>query len=291
MSTDSLPDDTCPFCKTYINDSARVAEAIKEFNRELDRKIRNISREKEEEYRAVSRALKEAHRKELQKTRALGKSREIQLREKLTSAAKKDKVANKAALARVKKNYQEQLWSMKELYERENLKMQKESESASNAQLKEIVQNYGILATGHQKEMERVKRAHEQLDSEMRKKDSELTTLKIDLARSTSALEVKELMIQLNDRNATIERLGARVRELENKIGLEQRTITNSTKESARTMTDDEQREKLKEYMRAIIEITRSQQPEKKPAAKKSDEKLEQEAGESKVDRLLGWFF
>ena len=58
-------------------------------------------------------------------------------------------------------------------------------------------------------------------------------------------------MIQLNDRNATIERLGARVRELENKIGLEQRTITNSTKQSARTMTDDEQREKLKA---AIVE-------------------------------------
>src|SRR5574339_1299804 len=99
----------------------------------------------------------------------------------------------------------------------------------------------------------------------MRKKDSELTKLKIDFARSTSALEVKELMIQLNDRNATIERLGARVRELENKIGLDQRTVTNSTRESAKAMTDDEQREKLKEYMRAIIEITRSQQPEKKP--------------------------
>ena len=291
MSKDSLPDDTCPFCRTYITDTARVIRARREFETEVDRRIRSITREKEAEYRALARALKDAHRKELQKIRGHGKSREIEIREKLASAAKKEKATNKAALARVKKNHQEQLWSMKELYEKENLKMQKDSESAFNAQLKEIIRNYGNLAAGHQKEMERVKKSHDQLDSELRKKESELSNLKIDLARSTSALEVKELMIQLNDRNATIERLSARVRELENKIGLEQRGSANSTRESARTMTDEEQREKLKEYMRAIIEITRSQQADKKPAAKaKNDEKLEQDAGESKVDRILGWF-
>jgi hypothetical protein len=58
-------------------------------------------------------------------------------------------------------------------------------------------------------------------------------------------------------------------------------------------MTDEEQREKLKEYMRAIIEITRNQQAEKRQTAASADEnevKSNEQAEESKPSRLLGWF-
>ena len=276
-------------------DARHLAHAQRDFDLALSRKVRELGRAKADEYRELLREIKVRQHEETQRIRTQGKQRESELREKLLASSKKEKDAYKHALARMKRNHQEQLENLRSLYDRENLRMQKEQESSFNIQLKEIVQNYGSIAAGHQKELDWLKRAHEESDVLIRKKDSEITRLKIELARSSSKLEIKELMLQLNERNVTIEKLNERIQEFESKLGVEKRPPPTPVQKDRpkTTMTDDEQREKLKEYMRAIIEITRSQQAEKKRAdlTGRNEERSSQEFGESKVDKVLGWFF
>jgi uncharacterized phage infection (PIP) family protein YhgE len=168
--------------------------------------------------------------------------------------------------------------------------LQKEQEMTLNARLQEIIRNYGNLASGHQKEQERLKKIHDESDTILRKRDSEIARLRVELAKSSSKLEIKELMLKLHERDDTIERLNSRIEELEGKVDVP--PLPTVQKQPPKVLTDDEQKEKLKEYMRAIIEITRSQQAEKKksnPSAEKDH--VKHELPESKVDKKLGWFF
>jgi hypothetical protein len=213
-----------------------------------------------------------------------------QLKDKFASTSKNEKAATKAILAKLNKTHKEQLRSLRDSYDRESLRLQKEQETNFNAQLQEIIRNYGNLASGNQKEQERLKKIHDETDAHLRKRDSEISRLRIELAKSSSKLEIKELMLKLHERDDTIARLNSRIEELEDKVIGPPPSPTRT--EPTKVLTDDEQKEKLKEYMRAIIEITRSQQAEKK----KSDlgpekEHLKHELPESKVDKKLGWFF
>ena len=226
---------------------------------------------------------------EVHKLRLVSKQEQRELKVRLTDAVRKEKTSKKVVLAKQRKIYQDQLRALRNAYDRENLRLQKENESSFNLQLQEIIRNYGNLATGHQKELERLKKVHDENDTLLRKKDSEVARLKIELAKSSSKLQVKDMALQLHDRDDTIQRLNGRIQELEGKLQAPQRP---KPKEPQKTLTEEEQREKLKEYMRAIIEITRNQQAEKKRVDSSSDEeKPKQEMTESKVDKKLGWFF
>jgi hypothetical protein len=97
-------------------------------------------------------------------------------------------------------------------------------------------------------------------------------------------------MLKLHERDDTIERLNSRIEELEGKVDVP--PLPTVQKQPPKVLTDDEQKEKLKEYMRAIIEITRSQQAEKKKSNLSAEkDHVKHELPESKVDKKLGWFF
>jgi|GEM_PF-3176400 hypothetical protein len=283
-------ENTCPVCDTDLIDSSRLEQAKKELDKALSRGIRDSTRQQRDEYRGLLKGLKVKHKSEVRDLRKASAEQQTALRDKQVAAAKKEKAAYKVALTKLKRNNQEQLRSLRDTYDRENLRLQKEQESSFNLQLQEIIRNYGNLATDHQKEQERLKKIHDENDSLLRKRDSEIANLRIELAKSSSKLEVKELALKLHERDDTIERLNSRILELEGRIVSPPRPPV--TKEPQKIMSDEEQREKLKEYMRAIIEITRSQQAEKK----KSDhmqgmEGEKPDIPESKGDRKLGWFF
>lgn len=281
---------TCPVCRSDLLDSTRVEQAENTLDAELTKRVRNATQQQTEEYRRMLKEIRDRHQNEIKELRRANLDNQNQLKEKFTTNAKKEKAANKAALAKLRKIHQDQLRSLRDSYDRENLRLQKEQEMTLNAQLQEIIRNYGNLASGHQKEQERLKKIHDESDTILRKRDSEIARLRVELAKSSSKLEIKELMLKLHERDDTIERLNSRIEELEGKVDVP--PLPTVQKQPPKVLTDDEQKEKLKEYMRAIIEITRSQQAEKKksnPSAEKDH--VKHELPESKVDKKLGWFF
>jgi DNA repair exonuclease SbcCD ATPase subunit len=285
----SKPDNACPLCKMDLDDPKTVDRLQRQFDSDVSKRARDLTKQQLGKYRDLIKEINDQKRAEIQKLRLMSKEEQRELKDRLTDNLRKEKVSKKAALAKQKKTYQDQLRALRDAYDRESLRLQKENESSFNVQLQEIIRNYGSLATGHQKELERLKKIHDENDALLRKKDSEVARLKIELAKSSSKLQVKDMALQLHDRDDTIERLNGRIQELEGKLQAPQRP---APKEPQKTLSDEEQREKLKEYMRAIIEITRNQQAEKKRADSSSDEeKPRQELTNSKVDKKLGWFF
>lgn len=283
------PDNDCPVCNTDLVDPVRLEQAKKALDKELSSGIRDATRKQRDEYRAMLKDLKEQHRTQIQAQRRANAERQNELSGKLATSVKKEKAGQKAALAKLKRNHQVQLRNLRDSYDRENLRLQKDQESNFNLQLQEIIRNYGNLATGHQKEQERLKKIQDEIDSQLRKRDSEISKLRIELAKSSSKLEVKELVLKLHERDNVIERLNSRIQELEGRVVAPPHPAV--AMEPQKTMNDQEQREKLKEYMRAIIEITRNQQAEKKKSDLLQDMEGEKPDLQSKADRKFGWFF
>jgi hypothetical protein len=277
-------------CRSDLLDSTRVEQAENTLDAELSKRVRNATQQQTEEYRRMLKEIRDRHQNEIKELRRANLDNQNQLKEKFTTNAKKEKAANKAALAKLRKIHQDQLRSLRDSYDRENLRLQKEQEMTLNARLQEIIRNYGNLASGHQKEQERLKKIHDESDTILRKRDSEIARLRVELAKSSSKLEIKELMLKLHERDDTIERLNSRIEELEGKVDVP--PLPTVQKQPPKVLTDDEQKEKLKEYMRAIIEITRSQQAEKKKSNLSAEkDHVKHELPESKVDKKLGWFF
>jgi hypothetical protein len=279
----------CPVCNTEIADQFKLDQARKTLEIELDRRIRDATRRQTEEYRLMLRQVKERHRAEYRELRVATQKDQKDAKSKLAETSKKEKAAHNAALAKLRRDHQEQLRDLRDSYERENLRMQKEHEGSFNLQLQEIIRNYGTLASAHQKEQERLKKAHDEADVLLRKKDSEIFRLKVELAKSLSKVEIKDLVLKLRERDDTIDRLNSRIEELEGRITA---PPPPAEQQAPKTLTEDEQKEKLKEYMRAIIEITRSQRAERKKADGLSGlDDAKPDIPESKVDKKLGWFF
>ena len=63
--------------------------------------------------------------------------------------------------------------------------------------------------------MEKVRKMQEQYEGVVQKKEGEIAKLKIGLAKSNSDLQIRRLVVQLGERNASIEKLHSRIRELE----------------------------------------------------------------------------
>ncbi len=140
--------------------------------------------------------------------------------EKTLEKALRDlKIDFKTELAALKRKFDEQLKSEREFHnkthEKQRLMFQKEQEAIVKNRLKEAVQNYSDLVADQRKELEKVRQMHNEYDTTMRKKDEEIVQLKIELAKSSADLQTRKIVMQLAERNATIERLQSRIGELE----------------------------------------------------------------------------
>jgi len=265
------PEPKCPLCKNTLADPMEQDHLTSELDSRILRKHNELSRQEKGEYSARIHDLNSGHAKEIQTLKRNHKDQQDLLKKRLAEQKKKDNASLSKKLAQVKKNAQTQTRNIREAYDIENLRMQKEAESAVNTQLKEIIKNYGDLALSHQKELERLKKLQDENNLVMRKKDNEIARIKIELAKSTSELQVKELALQIRERDTMIERLSGKIRELEGKP-IPQR-LSEPRKGTKETQKDEDgQKEKLKEYMRAIIEITKNQQLSQKKSANPGEE-------------------
>jgi DNA repair exonuclease SbcCD ATPase subunit len=284
----------CPICNASLVDQAENERVARELESRIARRHADLSSKEKKETEATIRRLEASHRKEIQDLKRSVKGQIDDLKKKFSEKERKDKQTYRKKLVQMKKSHQVQLRNLREIYDRETLRAQKDQEYAFNNQLKDIVQNYSGLASNHQKELERTKRVQDESNSVVRRKDNVIARLKTRIAKSSSELQVKELILQLNERNAMIERLHGKIRELETKlegprppqqvVGQMQETLTR----------EEEEKQKLKEYMKAIIEITRNQKlMEKKrgESAGRSASRSVDEPSTTSVDKLLGWFF
>lgn len=284
------PEPKCPLCKNTLADPMEQDHLTSELDSRILRKHDELSRKEKGEYAARLHDLNSGHAKEIQTLKRSHKDQQNLLTRRLAEQKKNDKASLSKKLAQVKKNNQTQMRNIREAYDIENLRMQKESETAVNTQLKEIIKNYGDLALSHQKELERLKKVQDESNVVMQKKDIEIARLRIEAVKSSSELQVKELALQISERDTTIERLSGKIRELEGKP-VPQR-LSEPRKDAKEAQKDEDgQKEKLKEYMRAIIEITKNQQLSQKKNANPGNERssiTDEELPTSKVDKALG---
>ncbi len=288
----------CPLCKNALVDGKEYEHLLQDLENRATQKHAILSRMQQKEHEATLGTLRSKYLKEIQTLKKNFRDQQKTMKRMLAEQVRKEREKQKKKLASTKKTYQTQLRNIREINDREILFTQKEQEHAFNAQLKEMIQNYGNLGSSHQKEVERLRKREDLNDAVMKKKDQEIMILKIGIARSSSKLREKDLAMQVSEKNMVIQRLSEKIQELEtgSRTGVQAAPIKPETRQAQKTesakMDEDEQKQKLKEYMKAIIEITRNQQAAEKKRSGSNDqdmEKVEQES-ESKVDKKLGWF-
>lgn len=284
----------CPLCKTLVQDRGEHERLKRSLEEQILQKHSELTKKERTRYAGAVHALKISHIREMRDLRAQHMNQEQMLKKSLNERMKQDKVVLRKRLVDLRRNYQVQIRNLRELYDMENLRVQKEQEGAFNNQLKDIIQNYASLASNHQKELDRLKKSQVASSVSLRKKDHEIARLKIEIAKSSSELQVKELMLQINERNMVIEQLHDKIRELEARVGSARHTESaGEIKASQKIAQEDEQKQKLKEYMKAIIEITKNQQLSDKKRAEtdqNASDKIKQDLGGSKTDKLRGFF-
>ncbi len=289
----------CPLCKNAIVDGKEYEHLLQDLDDRAAQKHAILSRKQQKEHEATLRTLRSKDLKDIQTLKKNFRDQQKTMKRMLAEQVRKEREKQKKKLASTKRTYQTQLRNIREIHDREILFTQKEQEHAFNLQLKEIIQNYGNLGSSHQKEVERLKKQEDLNEVLVKKQDREIMKLKIEMARSSSKLREKDLAMQVSEKNMIIERLGEKIQELE--AGSHASVQAAPIKPEARqiqkmqtaTLDEDEQKQKLKEYMKAIIEITRNQQQAEKKRSDSADEGMEETRNESppsKVDKKLGWF-
>jgi DNA repair exonuclease SbcCD ATPase subunit len=262
----------CPVCKSDLAGRSEYEATIKE----LEKRISESSSKQRKEFQRSIQEMKVDHRHEMRTLRKNMKSQQLLLRKRSSEQSKKERDSFRKKMNEMKKNHQVAQQYIRETYEKQNLMTQKEQEKAVNNQMKDIMQNYSSLASSYQKEIEKVRKMQEQNESTLRRKESEVTRLKMQLTKSNTDLQIRRLVVQLGERNASIEQLQRRIRELESMMAppQEQRahTYDDSTfderEQAAKAMANhnddtgmsNEQRNLRDEFMTAIKEITREHQ-------------------------------
>lgn len=288
----------CPLCKNALIDGKEYEHLLQDLDNRAAQKHAIMSRKQKKNYEATLGTLRSKYLKEIQTLKKDFRDQQKTMKRMLSEQVRKEREKQKRKLVSAKKTYQTQLRNIREIYDREILFTQKEQEHAFNTQLKEIIQNYGNLGSSHQKEVERLKKQDDLNDVLMKKKDREIMKLKIEMARSSSKLREKDLAMQVSEKNMVIEKLNEKIQELEtgSRASVQSAPIRPETRQARKTQTakldEDEQKQKLKEYMKAIIEITRNQQQAEKKLSDSADQGIEETKHESssKVDKKLGWF-
>ncbi len=211
----SSAEPKCPICKRELADRVAFEAATGELEKRVIEKHSELSKKERKEFESALRDMKINHKNEIQTLRRHQRHQEMMLKKMLNDQFRKDKNAFAKKLVVMKKNHQLALQDTRDIYERQNLLTQKEQEKSVNSQLKETMQNYANLAASYQKEMEKVRKMEEEYEGVVRKKEGDISRLKIELARSNSDIQIRRLVVQLGERNASIEQLHRRIRELE----------------------------------------------------------------------------
>lgn len=273
----SAAESKCPVCKRELDDRASFEATAGELEKRVMERHSELSKKERKGFEGTLRDMKINHKSEVQALRRHQRNQEKMLKKMLNDQFKKEKVAFAKKMAMMKKNHQMALQDTRDIYERQNLMTQKEQEKSVNSQLKETMQNYANLASSYQKEMEKVRKMQEEYEGVVRKKEGDIARLKIELAKSNSDLQIRRLVVQLGERNASIERLHTRIRELETTLAspyTPQTLTSNDTSShepqhmaggsgpnegqqvSDATLTE-RQKDLRDEFMAAIKEITR----------------------------------
>jgi hypothetical protein len=282
-----------------LADGKEYEHLLQELENKAAKRHAILSRKQQKEHGATLRILRSKYLKDIQTLKKNFRDQQKTMKRMRSEQVRKEREKQKKKLASTKRTYQTQLRNIREIHDREILFSQKEQEHAFNAQLKEIIQNYGNLGSSHQKELERLKKQEDLNKVLMKKQDREIMKLKIEVARSSSKMREKDLAMQVSEKDMVIERLNARIQDLEtgSRTGAEAAPIKPEARQVQKTQTatldEDEQKQKLKEYMKAIIEITRNQQQAEKKHSDSVDEGMgetKHEPSPSKVDKKLGWF-
>lgn len=262
-------------CKRELADRSEYEATTKELERRVSERHLELSKKQKKDFESALRGMKADHRREMQTLRKNLKNQQILLKKRSDGQFRKEKDSFEKKAREMKKNNQLALQDTRDVYEKQNLMAQKEQEKAVNNQLKEIMQTYSGLASGYQKEIEKVRKMQEVHEGIVRRKESEVARLKIELAKSNTDLQIRRLVLQLGERNASIEQLQRRIRELESMMASiyspqtqtstldEREQETSKTAEGHLEKTDSDagmsqkQRALRDEFMTAIKEITR----------------------------------
>jgi DNA repair exonuclease SbcCD ATPase subunit len=273
----SSADPRCPVCKNELANRAEFAAIVEELERKVMERHSELSKKEKNEFESTIRDMKVNHKNEIQTLKISERQQEKMLKKMSNDQFRRERNAFSKKMAAMKKSHQIALRNTRDIYERQNLMTQKEQEKSVNSQLKETMQNYANLASGYQKEMEKIKKMQEQYEGVVQKKEGEIARLKIGLAKSKSELQIRRLMVQLGECNASIEQLHSRIKELEAKLTstYSSRTPTNNemlsfqsqhmadsdrTNESQKVSdvaVTQRQNDLRDEFMTAIKEITR----------------------------------
>jgi DNA repair exonuclease SbcCD ATPase subunit len=322
--THSLPkaspaETKCPLCKGALPDSAEYEATSKELEKIVSRKHLELSREERKEFEKAIQDLKVKERNETKNLKRILRDKEVLMKKNFDERLKKEKDTFAKKISEMKKNHQINIQDTRDIYERQALLTQKEQEKSLNGQLKEIMQNYASLTSSYQKEMEKMRKMQEDHEGVLRKKEGEIGRLKIELAKSSSDLQIRRLVVQLGERNAAIEQLQRRIRELESVLDsshTQNRPLANKTiasyehEEGGSERTADTTQESIAasqrqkdlrdEFMTAIKEITREHRQSTKDDTNKetsasnsaSDSTARQGSSDSqsKMDRMRSFF-
>src|SRR6059036_3457620 len=218
MTKSSSPEPKCPACKKTLTEPAEYDDAKQELERKVSQVHLELSKKEKKEFDMSLADMRIKHRTELQRLRTSFRQQEALLRRKSNDHLKTEKASHKQKLEALRRDHQISLQQTRELYESKNLTAQREREGLFNNQLREILQNYANLTSNYQKELERLRTVQDDYGSMMRKVEAEIARLKINIVKSTADPQIARLMIQLEERDATIDDLLSKVTELEAKL-------------------------------------------------------------------------
>jgi hypothetical protein len=218
MTKSPQPEPKCPGCKRTLTDPKEYDSAKGEFERRVNDMHLELSRKEKKEFATMLRDLKIKHRVEMQRLRTDFRQKEVAFRKKATSQLKSEKVSYKQKMESLRRDHQISLQNTREVYETQSLIAQKEREGLFNNQLREILEDYSSLAASYQKELEGLRKVQNDYGKEIRKMEAEIARLKISIVKSTSDPQLGRLMVQLGERDATIDDLRSKVTELESKL-------------------------------------------------------------------------
>jgi hypothetical protein len=118
-------------------------------------------------------------------------------------------------LYEIKNNWHKSSENTNNSFEKQKPILQKAQETILNNLIMELIRDYSKLSLNYQKELEKTNQLQYDHYNTIRKKDFEISRLKIELARSTSDLRAESLALELADWNIQIKRLQSKVESLE----------------------------------------------------------------------------
>ena len=215
MKKSSAIESRCPGCKRQLSDSEEIKKVRDDFQKSIEQQRTQLSRTMKKDFDNMLLNMKRKHRADLKQLKSRVQKQNISIRKRFSDQVRSEKQAHNRKLEEMRRAHQHSLQQTRELYDVQILKAQKEQESSFNRDLKEILRNYSDLASGYQKELERLGKIQDDNAATIRKVEAEIGRLKVSTAKSNADPQLAKLLNQLEERDVTIEDLRSKVTELE----------------------------------------------------------------------------